>query len=97
MSKTRTTKFRLDPENPPRLTARQARRLDTSTPDVGDIPELPKGFWDRNQPRVTPAKAPVTLRLDADVLEYFRDGGKRYQTRINAVLRAFVEAQRRRA
>jgi uncharacterized protein (DUF4415 family) len=71
--------------------------LDASKPDVGDVPELPKGFWDRNQPRMAPAKAPVTLRLDADVLEYFRDGGKRYQTRINAVLRAFVEAQRRRA
>ena len=34
----------------------------------------------------------VTLRLDADVLAFFRQRGRRYQTHINAVLRAYVEA-----
>jgi uncharacterized protein (DUF4415 family) len=97
MSKIRTTRFRLDPDKPPKLTARQARRLDGVKPDVSDIPELTKAFWEKNRPRVVPSKAPVTLRLDSDVLEYFRRGGKRYQTRINSVLRAFVEAQRKRA
>jgi uncharacterized protein (DUF4415 family) len=43
---------------------------------------------------VTPqAKEMVTLRLDPDVLAWFRKAGRGYQTRINAVLRAFVEAQ----
>ena len=97
MSKMRTTKFRLDARNPPKLTARQARRLDSAKPDVSDIPELPKGFWEKHRPRAVPGKAPVTLRLDSDVLEYFRRDGKRYQTRINSVLRAYVEAQRKRA
>ena len=97
MSKTRTTKFRLDPGKPPKLTTRQARRLAAAKPETSDIPELPKAFWDKNPPMAAPRKAPVTLRLDSDVLEYFRHGGRRYQTRINAVLRAFVEAQRKRA
>ncbi len=37
------------------------------------------------------AKASVSLRLDADVLAWFKAQGPGYQTRINAVLRAFKE------
>lgn len=37
-------------------------------------------------------RATVTLRLDPDVLSWFRREGRGYQTRINAVLRAFVQA-----
>jgi uncharacterized protein (DUF4415 family) len=43
--------------------------------------ELPK-------PRV---KAAMTLRLDADMLDWFRAQGKGYQTRINAILRRYYE------
>ena len=39
-------------------------------------------------------KEPVTLRLDRDILAWFKQRGRGYQTRINAVLRAFVEAQK---
>jgi uncharacterized protein (DUF4415 family) len=38
-----------------------------------------------------PPKAAISLRVDADVLEWFRAQGPGYQTRINAVLRAFKE------
>jgi uncharacterized protein (DUF4415 family) len=41
-------------------------------------------------------KKPVSIRLDPDVLDWFKSGGAGYQTRINAVLRAFMEAQRAR-
>ena len=40
-----------------------------------------------------PIKKPVTLRLDADVLAWFRRGGRRYQTRINAALRRVMEKE----
>jgi len=40
-------------------------------------------------------KRDVHIRLDADVLDWFRAQGKGYQTRINAVLRAFVDVRRR--
>ena len=36
-------------------------------------------------------KQQITLRLDADILDYFKSTGSRYQTRINAVLRAYVD------
>ena len=42
------------------------------------------------QPR--PPKASISLRLDSDVLEWFKSRGPGYQTRINAVLRAFRDA-----
>jgi uncharacterized protein (DUF4415 family) len=42
-------------------------------------------------------KRQVTLRLDPDVLDHFRRQGRGWQSRINAVLRAFVQADRRDA
>jgi uncharacterized protein (DUF4415 family) len=39
----------------------------------------------------SPSKAAISLRVDADVLEWFKAQGPGYQTRINAVLRAFKE------
>lgn len=39
-----------------------------------------------------PPKRSVSLRVDADVLEWFKAQGPGYQTRMNAVLRAFKEA-----
>jgi len=44
--------------------------------------------------RVIPPKRSVSLRIDADVLEWFKAQGSGYQTRINAVLRAYREAAR---
>jgi uncharacterized protein (DUF4415 family) len=41
-------------------------------------------------------KKQVTLRLDPDILEHFRRQGRGWQTRINAVLRTYVEAEARR-
>lgn len=41
-------------------------------------------------------KTHLNLRIDADVVDWFRRSGKGYQTRINAVLRAYVEAHRHR-
>jgi uncharacterized protein (DUF4415 family) len=37
-------------------------------------------------------KVPVSIRLDADLVEFFRDQGRGWQTRINAVLRAYADA-----
>jgi uncharacterized protein (DUF4415 family) len=37
-------------------------------------------------------KAQVTLRIDSDVLEWFKSHGRGYQTQINSLLRAYMEA-----
>ena len=62
--------------------------------DTSDVPELGDDFF-RNAKLVMPAgKRQVTLRIDADVLDWFRAQGKGYQSRMNAVLRAYMAAQR---
>jgi uncharacterized protein (DUF4415 family) len=56
---------------------------------------LPAG-WDRDiTPDASEAKQPVHIRLDAAVVRWFKAQGRGYQTRINAVLRAFVAARNR--
>jgi uncharacterized protein (DUF4415 family) len=50
-------------------------------------------FWKEAKIVLPPIKETMTIRLDADVLEWFRKQGKGYQTRINAVLRSYVHAQ----
>lgn len=56
-----------------------------------DIAHVVKGIVRRGLKPVPP-KASVSLRLDADVLDWFKSQGRGYQTRMNAVLRAFKDA-----
>lgn len=42
-----------------------------------------------------PTKTLLSLRIDTDVVEWFRAQGKGYQSRMNALLRAYMEAHRR--
>ena len=76
-------------------------RLDAMTDDdiaraVADDPDAPPLDIDWTKARLVlpPGKDVITLRLDRDVLDWFRAQGKGYQTRINQVLRAFYEARR---
>jgi uncharacterized protein (DUF4415 family) len=89
------THFRLDPAQPLTLTPEQQAQLDARPIDYSDIPELPDDFWTRHPPVARENKRLITLRLDADVLAFFQKHGRRYQTQINAVLRAYMEAQSR--
>lgn len=54
-------------------------------------------FWRDAQVRLPAPKESITIRVDRDVVDWFRAEGRGYQTRINAVLRAFVDQERRRA
>jgi uncharacterized protein (DUF4415 family) len=51
--------------------------------------------WDHVTVEHPKPKAALHMRVDCDVLDYFRRQGKGYQTRINAVLRSYVEQRRR--
>ncbi len=62
--------------------------------DYSDIPELDKDFFKKARVVVPPGKKQLTLRLDADVLAWMKAQGKGYQSRINAILRAYYEAHR---
>jgi uncharacterized protein (DUF4415 family) len=65
-------------------------RVDDDHPEA-DVRHIVRGIVRRGlQP--LPAKASISLRLDQDVLEWFKAQGTGYQTRINSVLRAFRDA-----
>lgn len=94
--------YRLDPDNPPVLTPeeRQAwkelQKMRDEDIDFSDIPEQTGGGW-RRVSELVPAenKQQITLRLDADLIAFFRSTGRRYQSRINAALREYVTAQKK--
>lgn len=65
--------------------------------DFSDIPELDEAWFAEAKLWTPPSKKQITLRLDEDVVAFFKESGKGYQTRMNAVLRAFVEAKKKRA
>ena len=69
-------------------------RLRESDVDTSDIPPLDEAFLRSATIRLPEPKASITIRLDREVLDWFRAQGDGYQTRINAVLRMYVKAQR---
>ncbi len=80
------------------LDAVQARHDHGETFTRADAPdmELDEHFW-RNARIVMPddqGKTPVSLRVDTEVVEWFKQQGQGYLTRMNAVLRAYVETQK---
>lgn len=52
-------------------------------------------FWKDAQLVAPASKIPVKLRLDRDVLAWFKAQGRRYQTKMNAVLKAYMRAHRK--
>jgi uncharacterized protein (DUF4415 family) len=60
--------------------------------DLSDIPEVDPRVFKKMEVRMPKPKELVSIRIDPDVLGWFRKQGKRYQTRMNAVLRSYVEA-----
>jgi uncharacterized protein (DUF4415 family) len=69
--------------------------------DFSDIPPMtPEMFAKaviRRGLKPIPRKKQLTLRMDSDVIEWFKKQGRGYQTKINSLLRAYMEEHRRRA
>ena len=74
-----------------RLKSKAKRASPTQEHPEADIHHIVRGVVRRGlQP--LPSKASISLRVDQDVLEWFKAQGPGYQTRINTVLRAFRDA-----
>jgi len=65
--------------------------------DYSDIPALDESFFTRATETWPPAKQQLTIRLDADVLNWLKANGRGYQTRINRILRMAMENQPRKS
>lgn len=70
----------------------EIRRAVASDPDA---PPIATAEWMRQANVLDPQnKVAVSIRMDEEVLDWFRKGGRGYQSRMNSVLRAFVETYR---
>ena len=53
-----------------------------------ELQSIPADFWEPARVVAPVSKEAISIRLDSDVIQWFRTTGPRYQTRINAVLRS---------
>jgi uncharacterized protein (DUF4415 family) len=74
------------------------KRLDKMTEadiDYSDIPPLDESFFKKAIVTLPQKKDSITLRIDHDILEFFKHHGRGYQTLINAVLKTYVHAKQK--
>jgi uncharacterized protein (DUF4415 family) len=65
-------------------------------PEAPEV-DLPDGFWDTATLEPPKTKQPVTLRVDPDIIAFFKSQGQKgHLTRMHAVLRSYVDAQKKR-
>ena len=64
-------------------------RMDDEDPDLRGLGDID---WSKATIVTPEPKSAISIRLDAEVLAFFKAGGKGYQSRINAVLRSYVKA-----
>lgn len=77
-----------------RLRRQSERQIASTSPQ--ELADLPADFWDEAEVVWPVAKEAISLRVDRDVLEWFRAQGPRYQSRMNAVLRTYMTQSGRR-
>jgi uncharacterized protein (DUF4415 family) len=82
-----------------RYSAGQIRKLraggvDKTSAKAPEAESLGAEFWSKARVVMPRGKTSVHLRLDRDVVEWFRANGKGHLMRMNAVLRAYVDAQK---
>jgi len=98
-----TVRLTLDPNNIPPLTDQERSQLEkvAAMPDgdidYSDAPERPNAVWIKMGAKLPEIKRQITLRIDSEVIDFFKNTGKRYQSRMNAVLRSYVEASKAQA
>jgi uncharacterized protein (DUF4415 family) len=77
------------------LLARKARGEGPKLAPGFSDENLPDDFWDNAEVIMPKSKKAISLRVDPDVLDFFKEQGGGHLTRMHAVLRAYVEAQKR--
>jgi uncharacterized protein (DUF4415 family) len=76
------------------IKAKRARGEDQTQADAHEAESLGEDFWRQARVVMPPGKTPVHLRLDSDIVDWFKTRGPGHLTRMNAVSRAYVDAHR---
>ncbi len=72
---------------------KRLRQMRDADIDDSDIARLDKSFWKNAKLTLPLPKDRLTIRVDHDVVEWLKQAGSGYQTRINAILRSYMKAQ----
>ncbi len=99
MSEKRMVRVTLDSVQPGRtdwahvdaLTDADIERAIAEDPDAA--PMLDDAWFRNAKLEIPTAKVAISIRVDGDVMDWFRTQGRGWQTRMNAVLRAYAKAQ----
>lgn len=84
-------------KNTTRISLNELKTMKGQTrPDAPEGDELGDDFWEKAELVMPEKKRSVHLRVDPDVYEFFKGQGKGHLTRMNAVLRSYVDAQKAR-
>lgn len=78
------------------IRAARARGEDKTRADAPEAESLGADFWKDARVVMPRGKTSVHLRLDSDIVDWFKAHGKGHLTRMNAVLRAYVDAHKGR-
>jgi uncharacterized protein (DUF4415 family) len=79
-----------------RVRAKTAAELERDIAEDPDFRDVPKDWVATAEAMMPTPKRLLSLRIDDDVVDWFKRQGPGYQTRMNAVLRAFVQQARKR-
>ena len=74
---------------------KQIKNIKDEDIDYSDIPELDEDFWANTTPVYPKGKKAISIRLDQDIIDFFKHQGRGYQSKINNVLRSYIEAHQR--
>ena len=72
----------------------ELQKIKDSDIDYSDVPELDENFWKNAKLVVPTKKRSVSIRLDEDLLAWFKEQGHGYQTKISAILKSYMQAHK---
>jgi uncharacterized protein (DUF4415 family) len=79
-----------------RVQAKSAAELEQGVADDPDFRDIPEAWYEAAEAVAPTSKKRLSLRIDSDVIDWFKQQGPGYQSRMNAVLRAFVAHTRKK-
>ena len=75
---------------------KKLKKQDDASIDFSDNTETDASFWEDAEVIMPKQKVHLSIRLDEDVVAYFKKRGKGYQSKINAVLKSYITTQKKR-
>lgn len=73
---------------------KRLRDMDDDEIDTSEIPELDEHFWKNARVVYPQPKQAISIRIDEDILAWLKKQGPGYQSKINAILRSYMQAQK---